>query len=49
MYDFDLRTPDSAYDFLLTFFNMSGEEYIEELNINSGNDFENFGIAMQQR
>ena len=42
MYDFDLRTPDSAYDFLLTFFNMSGAEYIEELIINSGNDFEKF-------
>ncbi|MDQ0155637.1 hypothetical protein [Robertmurraya andreesenii] len=49
MYDFDLRTPDRAYDFLLTFFNMSGEEYIEELIINSNNEFENFGIAMQQR
>lgn len=49
MYDFDLRTPDSAYDFLLTFFNMSGEEYIEELIINSGYDFEKFWFAMQQR
>ena len=42
MYDFDLRTPDSAYDFLLTFFNMSGAEYIEYLIIDSGNDFEKF-------
>lgn len=42
MYDFDLRTPDRAYDFLLTFFNMSGEEYIEELIINSNNEFEKF-------
>lgn len=42
MYNFDLRTPDSAYDFLLTFFNMSGQEYIEELIINSDNDFEKF-------
>lgn len=42
MYNFDLRTPDSAYDFLLTFFNMSGYEYIEELIINCGNDLEKF-------
>lgn len=42
MYNFDLRTPDSAYDFLLTFFNMSGQEYIEELIINSNNEFEKF-------
>lgn len=42
MYNFDLRTPDSAYDFLLTFFNMSGQEYIEELIINSDNEFEKF-------
>lgn len=42
MYDFDLRTPDSAYNFLLTFFNMSGQEYIEELIINSDNEFEKF-------
>lgn len=42
MYNFDLRTPDSAYDFLLTFFNMSGEDYIEELVINSNNEFETF-------
>jgi len=42
MYDFDLRTPDSAYEFLLSFFNMSGEEYIEELIINSSSDFEKF-------
>ena len=48
MYDFDLRTPDRAYDFTY-FLNMSGEEYIEELIINSNNEFENFGIAMQQR
>jgi len=26
MYNFDLRTPESAYDFLLTFFNMSGQD-----------------------
>lgn len=25
MYDFDLRTPDSAYDFLLTFFKEYGD------------------------
>lgn len=43
MYNFDLRTPDSAYDFLITFFNMSGQEYIEELIINSDNEFEKFG------
>ncbi|RGY66083.1 hypothetical protein DXA30_03520 [Fusobacterium ulcerans] len=42
MYNFDLRTPDSAYNFLLTFFNMSGQEYIEELIINSDNEFEKF-------
>lgn len=42
MYNFDLRTPDSAYDFLLAFFNMSGQEYIEELIINSDNEFEKF-------
>lgn len=42
MYNFDLKTPDSAYDFLLTLFNMSGQEYIEELIINSDNEFEEF-------
>lgn len=42
MYNFDLRTPNSAYDFLLTFFNMSGQEYIEELIINSDNEFDKF-------
>lgn len=42
MYNFDLRTPDSSYDFLLTLFNMSGQEYIEELIINSDNEFEKF-------
>ena len=42
MYNFDLRTRNSAYDFLLAFFNMSGQEYIEELIINSDNEFEKF-------
>ena len=42
MYNFDLRTPDSAYNFFFTFFNMSGQEYIEELIINSDNEFEKF-------
>lgn len=42
MYNFDLRTPDSSYRFLLEFFNMSGEEYIKELIINSDNEFEKF-------
>lgn len=42
MYNFDLRSADSAYDFLLTFFGMSGQEYIEELIINSHNDFNEF-------
>lgn len=42
MYNFDLRTSDSAYNFLLAFFNKSGQEYIEELIINSDNEFEKF-------
>lgn len=42
MYDFDLRTPDSAYYFLLAFLDISGEDYIEELVINSNNEFEKF-------
>lgn len=42
MYDFDLRTPDSSHHFLLAFFEMSGKDYIEELVINSNNDFEVF-------
>lgn len=42
IYDFDLRTPNAAYAFLLDIFNMSGEEYIEELIINSHNDMDEF-------
>jgi hypothetical protein len=42
MYDFDLRTPDRAYDVLLTFFNMFGKECIDELIINGDNEFEKF-------
>lgn len=42
MYDFDLRTPDSSCNFLLAIFEMSGKDFIEELVINSNNDFEVF-------
>lgn len=39
--EFDLRTCDSAYYFILNFMNMTGDEYIKEL-LDSGNDFEKF-------
>ncbi len=42
MYDFDLRTGDSAYSFLLDFFNMSREEYQKEFRIDCKEDIENF-------
>jgi len=35
MYDFDLRTPDGANYFLLAFFDISGEDYIEKLDLPS--------------
>ncbi|API88775.1 hypothetical protein BKP56_05505 [Marinilactibacillus sp. 15R] len=40
--EFDLRTCDAAYYFVLNFMNMSPEEYIAELNIICENDFELF-------
>ena len=40
--DFDLRTCNSAFDFILDLLQMKSNEYVEELIMNSGNDFEVF-------
>ncbi len=40
--NFDLRTPDSAYEFILTFMNMTPDEYIMEKKVECENDFESF-------
>lgn len=40
--DFDLRTPDAAYYFVLNFMGMTPDEYITEQIINCENDFEIF-------
>lgn len=39
---FDLRSCDSAYEFVLNVMDMSSDEYVTELLINSRNDFEIF-------
>lgn len=39
---FDLRTCDAAYYFVLNFMNMTPDEYLTELIIECGNDFERF-------
>ena len=40
--DFDLRTCNSAFDFILDLLQMKSNEYVKELIMNSGNDFEVF-------
>lgn len=40
--DFDLRTCDTAYYFVLEFMNMTPDEYLTELVIECENDFEKF-------
>lgn len=40
--DFDLRTCDAAYYFVLDFMGMTPDEYITERIINCENDFETF-------
>lgn len=40
--DFDIRTPDTAYFFLLDFLKMNGEEFIDEHHINCEADYELF-------
>jgi hypothetical protein len=40
--DFDLRTCDAAYYFVLEFLNMTPDEYLTELVIECENDFEKF-------
>ena len=39
---YDLRTCDSAYDFILDFMNMTSKEYLDELLIGCKNDFDIF-------
>ena len=39
---YDLRTCDSAYDFILDFMNMISKEYLDELLIGCKNDFDIF-------
>jgi len=39
---YDLRTDKSAYDFILDLLNMTSDQYIVDLHIESGNDFETF-------
>lgn len=34
MLHFDLRTPDSAYDFILRMCKMTGQEFIEDFHVN---------------
>ena len=46
---FDLRTCDAAYYFVLRFMGMTPEEYITEMAINCGNDFETFWDRNIQR
>lgn len=40
--EFDLRTCDAAYDFILEFLKMKPSEYIEDFIVRCGNDFEMF-------
>lgn len=40
--DFDLRTCDSSYFFLLEFLNMESEEYIMDYNVECNGNFEVF-------
>lgn len=40
--NFDLRTCDTAYYFVLEFMNMTPDEYLTELVIECENDFEKF-------
>ena len=42
MLHFDLRTPDSAYDFILRMCKMTGQEFIEDFHVNCSADFEIF-------
>lgn len=39
---YDLRTCDSAYDFILDFMNMTSKKYLDELLIGCKNDFDIF-------
>lgn len=39
---FDIRTPDSAYEFIKDFFKITGSEFIDEYVIRCNNNFEEF-------
>lgn len=42
MLHFDLRTPDSAYAFILSMCKITGQEFIEDFYVNCSADFETF-------
>ena len=47
--DFDLRTPDSAYAFVLSILGMSGEQFIDEYLLECNQDYEKFWIKHSNR